>query len=166
MLFSLKNLIQPKKLRLTVTKTQRELLELLMINKNDFDGWAAQQAPQKVRFQFYFPTAIDFFYDEFKLFTTYFKKNSKEEIELVEIKMTETNFDTIRCNSWAPFEQYIFDFLHTLEESKKIALFEKRKTLFEYQSLCANNTSLPNTESEYSSTLPASPLTMLKPLKG
>lgn len=160
MLLRLKNFFKPKDLTLSTTRTQREVLELLIINKVDFEEWAAQHLLPKMRFQFYYPTAVDFFYDEFKLFTAYFKKNRKEEIELMEMKMTETNYDSIRCRSWMPFEEMIIDFLTSLEESKKIALFEKRKTLFEYQSLCAKS-AVP--EKEYAKASTASPLQALKP---
>ncbi len=162
MLPGLKNLFKTKDLTLPVSKAQKELLELLLINKADFDGWSSQQAFKKIRLHFYYPTAIDFFYDEFKLFNAYFKKNRKEEIELQEMKMTETNYDSIRCKSWAPFEEVIIDFLTSLEESKKIALFEKRKTLFEYQSLCTKKTTSSNHEAEYSKAV-TSPLQLIKP---
>lgn len=163
MLLNLKNFFKTKDLSLSTTKSQKEVLELLLINKVDFDDWAARHAIPKIRFQFYYPTAVDFFYDEFKLFTAFYKKNRKEEIELLEIKMTETNYDTIRCRSWMPFEEVMIDFLTSLEESKKIALFEKRKTLFEYQSLCAKNTGQANVDNEYSKAVSNSPLQALKP---
>lgn len=164
MLLSLKNFFQPKALTLSVTKTQKELLELLIINKTDFDVWAAKQPDNKIRFHFYYPTAVDFYYNEFKLFTSYYKKNKKEEIELTEMKISEVNYDTIRCKSWAPFEDVIIDFLTSLEESKKIALFEKRKTLFEYQSLCTKAKSNAHPEAEYAKTVAASPIQLLKSL--
>ncbi|MDQ3278449.1 MAG: hypothetical protein M3Q06_08985 [Bacteroidota bacterium] len=153
MLLRLKRLFNPKDLTLSVSKAQKELLDLLMINKVDFDTWNAGQASGKIRFHFFYPTAIDFFYDEFKLFTAFFKRSKKDEIELVELKMTETNYDTIRCNSWAPFEEVIINFLTSMEESKKIALFEKRKTLLEYQSLCTSKTTTENLGEDYANAL-------------
>lgn len=162
-MISLKNLFRQKDLGLPVTKAQKELLELLLINKVEFENWYAKQAAIKIRFQFYYPTAIDFFYDEFKLFTAYFKKNRKDEIELMEMKMTETNYDTIRCKSWAPFEEVMIDFLTSLEESKKIALFEKRKTLIEYQSLCTKNAGASTQDAAYVKEVATSPFQVLKP---
>lgn len=161
-MFSLKNLFKPKALTLTVSKTQKELLELLISNKTDFEEWSSGQPASKIKFQFFYPTAISFFYDEFKLFIAYFKKNVKGEVALQEFKMSETNYDTIRSNSWNPFEERIIEFLTSLEESKKIALFEKRKALFEYQSLCSKNTEAKFGDNEFASPA-ASPLQALKP---
>lgn len=145
----LKNLFKPKALNLPISKAQTELLELLLANKADFDSWHATQANRKIRFQFFYPTAIDFYYDEFKLFNAFFKKNVKGDLNLLEFKMSETNYETIRCTSWAPFEEVIIEFLTSLEENKKIALFEKRKTLFEYQSLCSKQAEATAPEGHY-----------------
>jgi hypothetical protein len=106
---------------------------------------------------------VDFFYDEFKLFTEYFKKNRKGDIELHELKMTETNYDSIRCSSWLPFEELVIDLFTSLEESKKIELFEKRKTLFEYQTLCTKNSGQANAINDYTKTITGSTLQILKP---
>lgn len=162
-MLSLKNLFKNKALLLSVSKAQKELLELLMINKVDFDQWSGMHAYAKIRFQFYYPAAIDFYYDEFKLFTGYYKKGPKGGIELFELKMTETNFDTIRCYSWYPFEEVVIDFLTNMEENKKIALFEKRKTLFEYQSLCTKQSGVSGQANEYPKVVPSTPLGVLKP---
>lgn len=161
-MFSLKNLFRPKALTLAVSKTQKELLELLIVNKTDFEEWSSKQSASKIKFQFFYPTAISFFYDEFKLFNAYFKKNAKGEVALQEFKMSETNYDTIRCSSWHPFEEVIIEFLTSLEESKKVALFEKRKTLFEYQSLCSKNSEAKFQNSEFMSSAVSS-LQALKP---
>jgi len=161
-MLSLKNIFKTKALTLVITKAQKELLELLMINKADFDDWGKKQVHSKIRFQFFYPAAIDFHFDEFKLFTAFFKKGAKGEVLLYEFKMSETNYDTIRCTSWAPFEGVIIDFLTSLEENKKIALFEKRKTLFEYQNLCAKNSDASAAERNYAKAA-ASSLPFLKP---
>ena len=163
MMQNLKNLFKPRKVLLTLSKSQKELLELLMMNKADYDGWAEKITSSKIRPQFFYPSAIDFYFDEFKLFTAFFKKNRKGEIELQEMKMTETNYDSIRCYSWMPFEEAVLEFLTSLEENKKIALFEKRKTLFEYQSLCAKNEGVHKQEAEYAKAVSASPLQVWKP---
>lgn len=145
----LKRFFKRKAFALTVGKGQKELLEFFVGNKPEFDEWAAQHPQPKVRFQFYYPTAIDFYFGDFKLFTAYFKRNRKDQLELLEMKMSETNFDSIRCASWAPFEEVIIQFLTSLEESKKIALFEKRKVLYEYENLCAKKTGTENASQPY-----------------
>src|SRR5690349_20037472 len=135
----LKNFFTRKALTLAITRGQKELLELLMVNKPDCDDWSKKQTESKIRVQFFYPAAIDFYFDQFKLFTDYYKKGPKGEFICDEFKISETNYDTIRCTSWAPFEEVIIDFLTSLEDNKKIALFEKHKTLMEYQSLCAKS---------------------------
>lgn len=163
MLRSLKNFLYPKVLSLNVSRAQKEMLELLMVNKGDYEKWADQKTAAKIRMQFFYPTAIDFYFDSFKLFTAFYKKNRKGEIELQEMKMSETNYDSIRCTSWAPFQEVVIDFLTSMEESKKIDLFEKRKTLFEYQSLCTKTGSNGSAENDYAKAVSASPLQLLKP---
>lgn len=160
-MWNLKNLFNTKDLLLPVSKAQKEILELLITNKGDFDQWSSAHAHAKIKFQFYYPAAIDFFYDEFKLFNAYFKKNPKGEIVLSEFKMSEVNYDNIRCTSWHPFEEVILDFLTSMEESKKIALFEKRKALLEYQSLCNKNAETTAQQSEFAKALTA--MQILKP---
>ena len=145
----LKKLLKRKTLILSINKHQKELLEIFILNKADFEAWVVLHPLQKIRFQFYYPTAIDFYYSDFKLFTAYFKKTGFDNIELTEVKISEANFDSIRCYSWNPFEEVIIDFLTSLEESKKIALFEKRKLLFEYESLCTQKTGEQEDSKEY-----------------
>lgn len=145
-----KKFVQRKVLSLTVSKGQKELLEFFISSRTDFEQWTLQHPQQKIRFQFFYPTAIDFYYSDFKLFTAYFKKDRRENIELTELKMTETNFDSIRCENWAPFEELMMEFVTSLEESKKSALLEKRKILYEYESLCAKKSNTEATlQNEY-----------------
>ena len=127
--------------RLTVSKAQEEVLEFFLANKTEFEKWILLHPHPKVRFQFFYPTAIDFYFSDFKLFTAYFKKGRKGDLELTELKMSEMNFDTIRCASWQPFEEIIIDFLNSLQENKKITLLEQRKMLYEYANLCAKKPS-------------------------
>ena len=129
-----------KTLALSLKKEQKELLECFIQNKHDFENWVLLHPLQKIKFQFYYPTAVDFYYSDFKLFTAYFKKTDHDNIELAEFKISEANLESIRCYSWSPFEEVMMEFLTSLHESKKIALFEKRKLLFEYQNLCAKKT--------------------------
>lgn len=139
----LKRFFKTKAFALTVSKAEKELLELFIINKTEFDSWMKNHPQLKFRFQFYYPNAIDFYYSDFKLFTAYFKKGKHDHLTLAELKMTETNFDSIRCANWRPFEEVILEFVTTLQESKKVALFEKRKLLYEYESLCSKQ---PNSD--------------------
>lgn len=161
-MFGLKNLFKAKAQVLPFTKTQKELLELLLTNKAEFDLWSKGKSGDKIRFQFYYPTAIDFYYDDFKLFTAYFKKGVHDDLSLQELKMSEVNYETIRCTSWAPFEEVIIDFLTSLDENKKLALFEQRKVLFEYQSLCIKKNEASGTEQAYAKTA-GTPLSFLRP---
>ena len=142
-----------KAFTLSVTKPQKELLEVFLLNKPEFEDWLVTHPQSKTRFQFFYPNAIDFYYSDFKLFTAYFKKSKLDEIELEEMKMTEANFHSIRSTSWAPFEEVMIEFLTALEETKKIALFEKRKLLFEYESLCIKNTSTEENPKEFLSSI-------------
>ena len=157
-----KKFFRRKALALTLSKGQKELLEFFVTNKPDFDDWILKHAQPKVRFQFYYPSAIDFYFGDFKLFTAYFTRDRKDQLWLTEMKMSETNFDTIRCASWAPFEEIIIEFLTSLEEGKKIALFEKRKVLYEYENLCAKKASTENASQQYLNAVTSSSLQTLK----
>lgn len=146
----LHRLLRIKNLAVSVSKPQQELLEIFLLQKEDYEHWRTTQPQSKVRFQYFYPTAIEMFYDEFKLFTAYFKRTPKAQLQLSELKMSETNYDVIRCTSWKPFEQQILEFLTTLEESKKVALFEKRRMLYEYEALCLKGSNTePGTLSDY-----------------
>jgi hypothetical protein len=142
-----------KTFSLSLKKEQKELLECFIQNKPDFENWVLLHPIQKIRFQFYYPTAIDFYYSDFKLFTAYFKKTDHDNIELTELKISEANFDSIRCFSWSPFEEVMMDFLTSLQESKKIALFEKRKLLFEYEKLCSKKAATQEEAKQYLGTV-------------
>ena len=141
----------------TVSKSQKDLLEFFLSNRTDFDQWLLLQPAHKIRFQFFYPTAIDFYYADFKLFTAYFSKNRGGDIELAEFKMTETNHDSIRCASWAPFEELIISFVSSLEESKRLDLFEKRKTLYEYEALCTKKQGSEKAQEDYLVTVTSAP---------
>ena len=159
-----KKFFKTKAFALTVSKVQKELLEFFVTNRLDYETWAVAQPHSKVKFQFYYPVAIDFYYGEYKLFTAFFKKGPLDRIELTELKMTETNFDSIRCSNWRPFEEVIIEFLTTLEETKKVALFEKRRNLYEYENLCAKKPATENDQpKDYLNAISSSPLQGLKP---
>lgn len=155
-MFNFKKFLVNKAFAVDTSKSEKELLEFFISNKFEFDAWVEKQNIPRIRFQFFYPTAVDFFFDDFKLFTAYFKKGLLDRLELTEFKMSDTNYNSIRSTNWKPFEEVIIDFLTTLEESKKIELFEKRKSLIDYEFICsgraatANDTPKPTTANNFS----------------
>lgn len=151
-MINLKKFFQPNPCLLPVTKTEKEILECFLAARPAFLQWLQSNPQPRIRFQFYFPTAIDFYFDEFKLFTAYFKKSPSEQQYLAELKMTLENYNTIRMVSWKPFEEVMLAFLHTLEESNKSMLYLKIKSLHEYASLCEEKPA-GDVESQHNGTL-------------
>lgn len=137
-MINLKRFFQPAFSRLPVTKAEKEILELFILNKKDFDQWLLLHPQPRIRFQFYFPTAVDFYFDGFRLFTAYFKRGAMDALQLSELKMSRDNHSSIRTANWKPFEEVMVLFLTHLAESNKSALLQKTKTLHEYASLCQN----------------------------
>jgi hypothetical protein len=135
-MINLKKYFQPNLHRLTVSKTEREVLECFVTNRPGFEDWLHHRPQSRVRFQFYYPTAIDFYFDDFQLFTAFFKKSALGNLELQEFKMTAANYTTIRSANWKPFEEVILQFLHYLEEKNKIQFFQRTSSLHEYVSIC------------------------------
>lgn len=135
-MINLKKIFWSNPYLLPVSKTEKEILEYFLANKKDFEQWLTENPHPRIRFQFYFPTAVDFFFDEFKLFTAYYKRTSSGNHELTELKMSCDNYVSIRSLSWKPFEEVMVSFLSTLEESNKITLFTKTKALYDYVSIC------------------------------
>ena len=78
-MLNIKRLLKPNPYIIKINKAESELLQYFISNKTAFDKWYAENEKQypKIRFTFYYPTAIDFYFNEFKLFTAYFKKASK-----------------------------------------------------------------------------------------
>lgn len=149
----LQTIMRKKTLVLTTTKAQRELLECFVLHKAEFENWLLIQPSSKISFRFYYPTAIDFFYGNYKLFTAYFRKNQHDGIELTELKISDANFDSIRCESWTPFEEMMLKFLTTLEENKKVEMLSKRKLLYEYEDLCTKKPASAAEQPDYANTL-------------
>ena len=135
-MIKLKKLFTSNAYRLPVSKVEKEVLECFFDNKAEFERWLPFHKNRRIRFQFYYPTAVDFYFDDFKLFTAFFKRNACGVPELHELKMTEANYSTIRSANWQPFEEVIVGFLQTLEENNKLVLFRKTKSLHEYVALC------------------------------
>lgn len=135
-MISLKRFFKTNPYLLPVSKAEKEVLECFVDNKAEYERWLPFQQNRRIRFQFYYPTAVDFYFDDFKLFTAFFKKDACHAPELQELKMSEANYTSIRSSNWQPFEEVIMTFLNTLEENNKIVLFGKTKSLHEYAALC------------------------------
>jgi hypothetical protein len=138
-MINLKKYFQPNPCILSVSKEEKEILEWFLTNRSEFSDWLLHHPNQRVRFQFYFPTAVDFYFDDFLLFTAYFKKTAFDHLELQELKMTKANYTTIRSANWKPFEDVMLQFLGYLEEKNKISFFQKNRSLHEYVSICQKN---------------------------
>ena len=148
-MMNLFQLFRRKAYIIPVKKTEKELLECFMANKAAFDQWLALHPHPQIRFRFYFPTAIDFYFDEFKLFTVYFKRGANNQPEFQEFKMSEANHTSLCSSDWRPFEEVIFHFLATLEESNKASLFRKKKSLYEYAAICEKMNNLEKNQPSY-----------------
>ena len=135
-MFSLKKFFYSNPCLLSVSNAEKELLECFLDNKTAFENWMAFQGNQRIRFQFYYPTAIDFYFDGHRMFTVYFKKNVFDTPELQELKMSRENYTSIRSANWEPFEQIIRNFLSAVAENNKTASFRSAKSLHEYAALC------------------------------
>ena len=141
-MINLKKFFQSNARIITVSKAQKEILECFLSNKNAFEHWFCFQPETKIKFKFYYPTAVDCFFDDIKLFTAYFKKTNLDQVELQELRMSEDNYRSISNANWKPFEEIMLQFLSYLDENEKLTLFQKRKSLYEYAEIC--NSSKPS----------------------
>ena len=134
----LKNLLKSKSNLLNVNKEEVEILTYIMCNRIDFETWFAQQKATfpKIRFVFYFPTAIDFYYDAFKLFTVYFKKDQNDHIVFDQFKITQLNIGSLKSYNWTPFKDAFLSYLLMAQERNSDLQFKKLHALHEYQALC------------------------------
>lgn len=137
-MINLKKIFRSNPYVLPVARMEKEILDYFLAHKKEFEQWLTANPQPRIRFQFYFPTAVDFFFDDFKLFTAYFKRSPTGMLELAELKMSQDNYATIRSANWKPFEEVVVNFLGTLEESNKATRFLKTKSLHEYASICEN----------------------------
>jgi hypothetical protein len=135
-MIKLKKLFKRDTQLVPVKKEEKEVLECFIANKGEFENWLADHPQQRVCFRFYYPTAIDFYFDDFKLFTAFFKPGRFDVPELAELKMTEANTSTICSADWKPFEEVIVSFLKTLEQQNKVTLYQKTKSLHDYAAIC------------------------------
>ena len=137
-MINLTKLLKPDPNNIKINKAETELLQYFISNKIAFDQWFNQNMNQypKIRFAFYYPTAIDFFYDEFKLFTAYFKKTAKGNIQLLQFKMSDVNYTNIKSRNWKPFQDVMLNFLTVLEQTNTDMILKEHQSLLEYQALC------------------------------
>ncbi len=135
-MINLRKYFQPNPCLLPISKEQKDLLEGFVANKAAFENWIAHRPQQRVRFQFYFPLAIEFYFDEFLLFTAFFNRTAGGGFVLHEMKMTKANLDTIHATNWRPFEEVIVQFLRYQEEKNRICFFQQTSSLHEYVSIC------------------------------
>ncbi len=142
----LKNLLKDRTNLLTISKEEVEILTYLMCNRTDFENWFAQQAKAhpKIKFVFYYPTAIDLYYDSFKLFTVYFTKDSRDEVVFSQFKISQLNRDSLNSPNWKPFKDAVVDYLLMAQERNTDLQFKRLHALHEYQALC-NGEAAPNT---------------------
>jgi hypothetical protein len=148
-MLNLQRLFRPNPLLLPVSKTEREILEYFITHKQAFENWSLLHPEHRIRFQFYFPTAVDFYFDEFKLFTAYFKRRQSGSLEFRELKMSEANHTTIRSVNWQPFEEVMLRFFNSLEENNKAVMLRENKSLHEYTAICMKS-SQPTAEPRHS----------------
>jgi hypothetical protein len=140
-MMNLKKFFQPNRYLLSVSKQEKDLLEYFITHRAEFENWFLHRPQSRVRFQFYYPTAIDFHFDNFHLFTAYFDRSVPGNLVLRELKMTRENDSTIRSVNWKPFEEVMMQFLQYLEEKNKIQFFQRTSSLHEYVSICEKSAS-------------------------
>jgi hypothetical protein len=147
-MFNLKKLIKSNPLSVPVKGAEKDLLQYFISNKGAFENWFSTNcnAYPKLRFHFYYPNALDFFFDEFKLFTAYFKKEEKG-IMLVELKMSDVNKANIKTTDWKPFRDLMLTFLTELEQNNHSLMLQEQRSLHEYQAICTGKEALPESSS-------------------
>jgi len=138
-MINLKKFFKSNPTVVSCSKAERDLLQYFISSKTAFDNWYTTQRSSypKLRFQFYYPSAVDFYYEEFKLFTGYFKKEENGAVVFVELKMSEVNFANIRSADWKPFRDMILAFLTAQEQANQSRWLIEQRSLHEYQSLCS-----------------------------
>ena len=137
-MFNLKKLLQGDKSLVAIGRDEIEILTYIFSHKNDFENWFSgqQKKHSKIRFVFYYPSAVDFFYDEFKLFTVYFKKTNTDVIVFDQFKRSQLNMESLRTANWKPFKDAILDYLAMAQDRNTDQQLTKYKSLHDYQQLC------------------------------
>ena len=145
---NLRKFFKPNPSLLSVSKTEKQILECFLCNKTEFENWILLHPQTKITFRFYYPSAIDFYFDGSRLFTAYFRKDDRSEAELLELKMSKENYSSIRTNNWKPFEEVILSFLQTQDEKNKFIYLQKTKPLQDYASICKGSGATGGTENQ------------------
>jgi hypothetical protein len=144
-MFNLKKLIKSQPLTVPVSKAEKDLLQYFIATKPAFENWFSsnKNAFPRLRFHFYYPNAIDFFFDEFKLFTAYYKKEEKGMVVLKELKMSDVNKANIKTTDWKPFRDLMLTFLTDLEQTNHNLMLQEQRSLHEYKAICTGKEALP-----------------------
>jgi hypothetical protein len=135
-MMNLRKFFRPNPCLLVLAKAEKELVESFLAHKTEYEHWLHLNPQPKIVFRFYFPSAVDFYYDGARLFTAYFKKGEFNEPVLHEMKMSKENHASIRSANWKPFAEVMLQFLQTLEETNKSTYLKETKSLQEYLSIC------------------------------
>lgn len=138
---NLKRLFTAKPNQIEINKAEAEMLKCFMANKKEFENWFGEKATTypKIKFHFFYPTAIDFIFDDFKLFTAYFARENNGNIVFEQFKMSDVNLLNIKTRNWKPFQTVILGFLEMLEQKNTSTLMKEQKSLYEYQLMCKEN---------------------------
>lgn len=129
----LKNLLKSKLNDLALSKEEIEIFVYIVSNRHDFEHWFAQQSLRfpKVKFAFYYPTAIDLYFDAFKLFTVFFTKESNGQLVFSQAKMSLLNRESLKSTNWAPFKEVMLSYLEMAQERNSDQQFKKLHALHE-----------------------------------
>ena len=150
-MINLKKLLKGEKNIVALNKEEVEVLTYVLCHRDDFQNWFQQQQHkyQKIRFQFYYPSALDLYYDTFKLFTAYFKKDAADHITFSEMKMSRLNLGSLHSSNWAPFKDVIVDYLSMAQERNTDLQFRQFRSLHDYQQLCNGGAPAPEAGSAF-----------------
>lgn len=134
----LKKLLVRKPNVLNISKEEIEILTYVFCNRTDFESWLAAQKQNypKVKFVFYYPNAVDFYYDTFKLFTVYFKRDVGDQVQFDQLKISRLNEDSLKSYNWKPFKDVFVSYLLMAQERNSDLQFKRLHALHEYQALC------------------------------
>ncbi|MBD0276782.1 MAG: hypothetical protein M3342_23160 [Bacteroidota bacterium] len=137
-MINLKRLFRRNKYILHVDNEEAELLQFFMNNKKDFELWLAENNHQfpRIKFIFYYPTTIEFFFDELRLFTASFNKDLTEAVVFTQLTASKLNINNIRSHDWKPFKEMILYFVSVMEQRNTNLMLKTQKSLTEYQALC------------------------------
>ena len=138
-MFNLKKLLKGDASLVTPSKEEVDILTYVLCHKSDFENWFSTQHAKhsKIRFVFFYPSAIDLYYDEFKLFTIFFKRAHNDTVLFHQFKLTQLNLDSLKTTNWKPFKDAILDYLTMAQERNSDFQFKKFKSLHDYQQLCS-----------------------------